>query len=711
MGFLTRPKRSPKNHPVCAFDVETIGDKRRFVCGTFISSTRCVSTTDPRQLMEAILSPENRGAIVYATNLFYDYTALFKGFPAPTRAIFSGSRLIRVWYPLPGGGKVMFYDTSNLTNRMPVSALGRMCGLVKLETPPELLGKRDGHASWCCLRHKREYCVECYNRRDTEITFEWAKRFQSACAELGCEVKTTIASTALDLYKRRFAPDRLFMPPSWLNRTFRQAYHGGLVFVFRKGLGESVTYYDINSLYPFVLATRDYPDITSMVYHPEGGGIDDILRYEGFSRCVVDYPSCYFPILPVVINGYFTTCTGRYEGFWTHVELREAVSRGAEIVDIHETILFKRTIRPLAGYMRELYCARQKARSEGQLFEKVYKLFMNALSGKFGQRSDNSLYEPVDVDSIINLRELQGIVTIRAGNVEYYIKEHPTMYQPDYINVAWAAYMTAYARLHEIAYLEEAFPDVYACDTDSVFTHYQFELSDELGGMGIKDTPKNCIFLYPKQYASWDSGGKWTGRVKGVPKELQEQYVREGQVSWSKPTTFKEALREHCTPGDWVVRTRTDRDKYDKRVFLRSVDPFVSNTDSRPFTCREAYEYFTHRPPCVPWRQVGTIPRTRLYRRERPSVEDSRLEAEIRALLEAIPLPHSVVFRFWDYRRDVPRRVRDKDGELTTWDKAVYDEVATEYGYPDAESFVSALRESVKIRRRIGQLKRKLHST
>lgn len=608
MKTLTSPVRPHKNHPVYAFDVETLGNEREFVCGTFYDEKGAHFTWVKEELKDWLIGAQNCGGIVYATNLFYDYTAVFGGFPVPGRALFTGARLIRIHYPVKGKGTIRFYDTSNLTNRMSVKTLGVMIGLNKGQTPSVLVDNESQRKRVCDLTDSERKVIKEYNIRDAKITYLWALKFQRVCKDLGCEVKTTIASTAMDLYKRQYMDNEFYMPPKWINEYLREAYHGGFVFVFKKGLGENVTYYDIHSLYPYVLAYRDYPDISTMKWEKDNLTQDLIEDYEGFSRCVVHYPDVYFPILPVTIRGHLVTCTGTYSGLWTHVELRAALERGAKILSIKETLYFTGVVTPLKRYMLDLYGRRVQAQDNDDIFQKVFKLFMNALSGKWGQRSDNQLYEPIDIDSLTDPKQLQGITTVYAGNIEYYIKEKLSCYTPDFVNVVWAAYMTAYARLHEIMYLEKAFPDVYACDTDSVFTHYSFKEGKQLGDIGVKDTPRDWVFLYPKQYASWNQSGQWTGRVKGVPRSLQEDYLRNGSITWTKPATFKESIQLGVAPGTWITRKRTDRHKHDKRVFDKEVNPYEDITDSRPFEYSEAIEYFSTKPNASRHYQWGQIP-------------------------------------------------------------------------------------------------------
>lgn len=592
MSYIKRPRRVPRNHPVKAFDVETRGNERDFVCGTFQDANGQRFTTSADELRGWLLSPDNAGSIIYATNLFYDYSVLFGFSPSGHQALFTKSKLLRVHVPVKGKRIIRFYDTSNLTNCMSVAELGKMVGLEKLPTPVQLVAVGDEWQGWCCLEHRVEGCIECYNRRDCDITYKWALLFQRVCKEQGCEVKTTIAATAMDLWKRVFAAKDLFVPPEWVNTYLREAYHGGFTFTFRKGETEGVPMNDINSLYPSVLRDYDYPDMSTMVIENRRPSLKNIMKYEGFSRVLVEYPECYFPILPVAIGGYLLTCTGVYEGLWTHVELREAIKRGCKILKVYSNLYFTKTVRACARYTEDIYLLRKQCKERGDSFEGIYKLFMNALSGKFGQKTDNELYEIVDISKVTSVDEIAGCQTFPVGKREYYIKGKPSTYTPDYINVAWAAYMTAYARLRLIYFLEQAFPNVYACDTDSVISCYEYPYSKEMGKMDLKGYMAKVVFQYPKQYAAWDELDSWVGHIKGVPRRLQPKFYDEGEVSWLKPATAKEALRLGVEPATWIEVARCDRPKLDKRLFLSETVGPDGTMDSRPYTYEEACEVF-----------------------------------------------------------------------------------------------------------------------
>jgi len=253
--------------------------------------------------------------------------------------------------------------------------------------------------------------------------------------------------------------------------------------------------------------------------------------------------------------------------------------------------------------MEDLYSRKLRCQQSNDDFHAVYKLFMNALSGKFGQRTDNQLYEPVDIAGVKSVNELEGCRVFKAGGREYVLRAKSSSYAPDFINVVWAAYMTAYARLQLVYHLEQAFPYVYMCDTDSVFTTYEYCTGGELGDMSRKEGPSDWVFLNPKQYAGWDNKGNWIGRMKGVPRDLQPEYFERGRVTWKKPATLIESLRMGIEPGTWIERVRQDRPKPDKRICLHDVNPYEGSTDTRPYTYDEACSVFSRVPSFPPWNQ------------------------------------------------------------------------------------------------------------
>lgn len=77
----------------------------------------------------------------------------------------------------------------------------------------------------------------------------------------------------------------------------------------------------------------------------------------------------------------------------------------------------------------------------------------------------------------------------------------------------------------------------------------------------------------------------------------------------------------------------------------------------------------------------------------------------IQALKESCTIPAATILAVWDYKRGKMRRIRDDHNRLTTWEYGRTDEIATEHGYEDGESFVDAVRDQVATYERIRELR------
>jgi hypothetical protein len=73
----------------------------------------------------------------------------------------------------------------------------------------------------------------------------------------------------------------------------RYAFYGGHVDVY-KPIGNNIKYYDINSLYPFVMANNNFP-----IGNPTLSFDKDLNNYFGFVYCKIITPNNMdIPILP-----------------------------------------------------------------------------------------------------------------------------------------------------------------------------------------------------------------------------------------------------------------------------------------------------------------------------------------------------------------------------------------------------------------------------
>ena len=171
--------------------------------------------------------------------------------------------------------------------------------------------------------------------------------------------------------------------------------------------------------------------------------------------------------------------------------------------------------------------------SKGHPLNLIAKLLMNSLYGKFGMRLESTkvemfnLADEFESNLFKDLVELYGktvkdfikldnfIVTVRDSLLHYEYNENEDMFHGVDINVAVAAAVTAYARIHMIYY--KLLPGTVYTDTDSIFTTDilpELLIGDDLGMMKDELFGKiiqEALFLGQKKYGFWfknDDGNK-----------------------------------------------------------------------------------------------------------------------------------------------------------------------------------------------------------
>ena len=119
---------------------------------------------------------------------------------------------------------------------------------------------------------------------------------------------------------------------------------------------------------------------------------------------------------------------------------------------------------------------------------------------------------------------------------------------PAHVNYLHAAYVTSYARLRLMDFMEKVGADnlVY-CDTDSLFFRWTgdkppFPLSTELGEMKLEDRPKVIQCRSPKMYRLTTGKGEVKTKAKGVTKRMQDTFYDRGVASFWQPWRLKESV-------------------------------------------------------------------------------------------------------------------------------------------------------------------------
>lgn len=320
----------------------------------------------------------------------------------------------------------------------------------------------------------------------------------------------TIAGQAVNVF-RLFLKDPLNSLPDDdkyihgnVDGFVRDAYFGGRTEVFKPIFDSEVCdkewlfYYDVNSLYPTMMAQHVFPNkfkrwvFGQKQYHPKALGV---------WKAKVKVPKdMYMPPLPVKHNHKLIFPTGEFVGQWTIYELEYAKSLGVEVLEYIEGVEFEDGGYIFKAFINSLYELRLDAKKRGdKVTDTMTKLIMNSTYGRMGISKDkNNLVFDVGQEEPIRL-----ITELTVNGTHLRLAEKKAEMDEAFSNVAIACYVTSYARVHLHKEASKVgVTHIYYCDTDSLFSDKPMETGKELGAMKLEYKCKSACFLMPKTYAN-----------------------------------------------------------------------------------------------------------------------------------------------------------------------------------------------------------------
>lgn len=573
----------PRVRTIGALDLEGQGGDDGFESGVIVLGRNRYFVKDRDELLSVLLAHRHRGVHFYVHYLTYDFGMLLPYIPVPYKALMVRGKVYRVsMYPAQKQ-VIHLNDSLGLFYNLPLSAIGKAIGLPKLPTPPRLLGESATVPEWSCTSHNRLWCVECYNLRDAQIVDRAVKMLQETMLDLGSDLRNTIASTAMILFRRCFLDTDYVKPWPYRNDFARLGYYGGRVEPFIMGLVQDQNYYDVHSLYPAMMKRYPFPDPNTLHGPWLNSDPKFIHEYEGFSDVLVECPPMHVPVLPYRTAGKLYFPIGTFRGVWAHCELRYALSQGYKIKEVYRTMFAWKVCHPFGDYVDTLYRMRRTAKRMGDPRHLVYKVMMNSLYGKFGQRCDGGLEQLFPLEDFDDKDDLTGMSTFELMNRVYVRKAIYTAHEPSYIIVPWAAYVTAYGRIHLHQVMQEADFDVAYTDTDSLFTSHRLPTGIELGELGKIELNVDLEVYAPKFYRYRSVDGAEKIACKGVPIEYRSEYVSQKQVTFRKAVGIYEAVVRKLTPSEWIEVTRRMRFADPKREYYSQRGDPKSTMYSRPW--------------------------------------------------------------------------------------------------------------------------------
>lgn len=563
MRFLTPLHGKAKEKPVIAFDVETYGTKNKFVLGVVSYPHESLVFDDPAEMLNDISHHRNRHHLIYATNLHFDIFTLFQ-------SVTSSHALPDGWSAFDNGAKLIwckrdirtdteeqnrFITLLDSLNLFPlgvynlggilqkISAKYRRAGdellanyynVQKLDAP-NCMGKK----SYANLNATERHALIEYCRADAEVTrkfMEWANR---EIINLGAIPKITAASTAMDLFRRKYLHS-VIPQPSWECLVeSRFSYYGGRTEDYWKGnVGEAVEH-DVTAMYPDAMQRIDFPYPSPENFTRVDKPSESVLEHEGFARVSITVPDdCFYPPLPFKSLSHLLFPVGTLEGIWTHLQIRWALQQNCQLNSIDWSYYNTHTFNPFRPYVSELIKLRLRYLCPGcersdqtgracwedgvkctnaDSIEEVIKLFLNGLYGKFAQ---NFLTEEEAEQYKLYVKKGGGtfkpIGEASMQEFEYTLQHHPDYIAKgivinkavpslkNFMNPILASYITSAAQVKINDFQIKAHKlniPTYYTDTDSMYNpkRLPFAISGKvLGELQASKPVDELIIVGPK---------------------------------------------------------------------------------------------------------------------------------------------------------------------------------------------------------------------
>lgn len=347
--------------------------------------------------------------------------------------------------------------------------------------------------------------------------------------------KLTIASAALPLLRSFHGFENM---TEFIDEQIRPYYFGGRCQAFDVGeLSGNWKIYDVNSMYPHVMATVEHPISSTPFYETK------ITKRTHFAH-IRAWSDGALPIrndtgglsFPVGINDFFACIH----------EINAGLETGTlKILKVYSSIYFKQK-STFDKFVYTLYDLRQKAGEAGDFVRKLlYKYGLNSPYGKFAQdprNYENWLFDPADIPTPKFCAECYSraknkearqpcelcdgkshspygwyLHTVR-GDKHIYAKPSRASSSSGFYNVATAASITSAARAVLLRGIAAAKRPIY-CDTDSLICEALegVELDDKkLGAWKLEASGDVACIAGKKLYAVFDNGEEIKKASKGV---------------------------------------------------------------------------------------------------------------------------------------------------------------------------------------------------
>ncbi|AJW71054.1 DNA polymerase [Nitrosopumilus adriaticus] len=326
------------------------------------------------------------------------------------------SKLLRI---KKGHHSVLFFDIAQFFGKSLAAAYEE-----NIESLPEeylsLKTKRAEFSKWFYSHNKkkiRNYCIQdCILTK--KLAEHWISLFHNAFSFYPAKWPSSgyLAEKVL-INNDVFFPKFDSIPYSIQDLAFR-SYFGGRFEMIKRGFVGKSYLYDINSAYPYAIS--QLPDLDNGKW-VKRKSIHEKAKL-GFFKILADIPDDeIIPPFAFRANQNILFPSGKFITYCTLAELQAC--RDDSQYRILEGYQFvpNNTIKPYCKFIESLYEKRIKLKNENNPLEKPFKIILNSIYGKTGQKVNRiigNLFNPVIFASITGHTRAQLYRFITENNLE-----------------------------------------------------------------------------------------------------------------------------------------------------------------------------------------------------------------------------------------------------------------------------------------------------
>jgi hypothetical protein len=372
-----------------------------------------------------------------------------------------------------------------------------------------------------------------------------------------------------NIYRKHFKDQYKLI--SQMNSTedayIRNAFFGGRNEVFKPLCLHESYYYDINSLYPYIMKTCRMPIGNPIYCENTYFGADFVLEsFYGFLDVLIsiDNKNTCLPVLPFKLNfdsknTIDDTSEGIIypKGFFRNIyfseELKLAVSKGYKIIKIFSGYKYEQSGILFDQFVDVLYSKRfentpQKtdaiqAENIIQAKKNFYKKMLNSFYGRWAIAISERQYYAKDFDNIIDPYlcidpETTDFISVRIRNKKN--------------NISIACAIAGYARIFMYQIIDKNKLDLFYWDTDGIFISkplptFLVSTTKEIGKFRLISRNQESFFISGKLY-SYTPCSNTLGESKPIYvfRGVQQPFeiISHNELLWTFKKVLKETLRD-----------------------------------------------------------------------------------------------------------------------------------------------------------------------